>query len=124
MTPSLFPDEGFAVFWDAYPRHEAKKDAMKAWEKLGPSPALQATILDAIAAQKCGRKWREGFVCLPATFLRGERWLDDIESAPTPFTSPLSYGCDWCEHHPRCETPEHHTIKARAEARRVGEAGA
>lgn len=81
MCPD-FDEAGWLAFWESYPRHEAKKDAHKAWNKLKPSPELQEEILQSIADQKQGRKWRDGFVCLPATFLRGERWLDEVEVAP------------------------------------------
>ena len=38
---------GFDAFWAVYPRHEAKKDAQKAWRQIGADvdDALQARIL-------------------------------------------------------------------------------
>jgi hypothetical protein len=110
----------FARFWECYPRHEAKRDALKAWVKLNPSPALQALIHLSIAEQAQGRKWREGFICLPATFLRGERWNDAVEPLALPFNARATpaYGCDWCDHHPRCDSPDLHALKARVEQRR------
>jgi hypothetical protein len=65
-------------FWDAYPVKHAKKDARKAWAQLNPSPALVQTICDHLALRVKCRQWREGFIPLPATFLRGERWEDEL----------------------------------------------
>jgi hypothetical protein len=66
----------FEEFWEAYPRKEAKQDAVKAWDKLGPSAVLLKQMLEAIAQQKGWRKWREGYISNPATWLNGRRWED------------------------------------------------
>lgn len=67
----------FEDFWILYPRHEAKKDARKAWEQIPKS--LHNQILTATALWRPvwlddERKW------LPyaATWLRGERWEDEL----------------------------------------------
>ena len=75
--------DGFDAFWAAYPRHDARKDALKAWATLSPSPDLQAEILSALAWQCDLPDWRKHggqFVPLPATYLRGERWTDERRS--------------------------------------------
>jgi len=114
-------DPAFETAWESYPISKGKKAARMAWHKLAPSPELQATILASIEAQKATRQWQEGFAPHFSTFLNGERWTDVAEPTPVAAhnkgTIP-TYGCDWCEHHPRCETPAHHAIKARMEARR------
>jgi hypothetical protein len=74
-------DTGFERFWAAYPRKEAKKDAQKAWKKLKPEPELIETILQAVERQKQTAQWQKDggrFVPLPTTYLRGERWTDEI----------------------------------------------
>jgi hypothetical protein len=72
------PDEpeGFAAFWAAYPKKDARKDALRAYRALAPSAGLQATMLAAIAIHQSGRQWRDGFIPLAATWVRGERWSD------------------------------------------------
>lgn len=77
--PEQHQDDGFKEFWDAYPNRKAKKDAQKAWAKLKPDAELLATMLDAIEYQKRGRQWRDGFIPLPASWLRGERWTDELD---------------------------------------------
>ena len=68
--------DGFAAFWAAYPKRQARKDALKAWEELRPTLELQQTILDALKWQV--PSWPDlAYVPLPARYLRGERWTDE-----------------------------------------------
>lgn len=71
--------DGFDRFWAVYPKKQAKKDAQKAWAKLKPSAALVDEMIDAIEYQKKGRQWRDGYVPLPASWIRGERWTDELD---------------------------------------------
>ena len=109
ILSAVADDAGFDAFWDAYPKKQAKKDTRMAWTKLAPSADLQQTILEAIAAHKTGRKWREGFAPMPATFLRGERWADVLETPALPIgaqpagaDNPCGFGCP---HDPSCRSP-------------------
>lgn len=73
--------DGFALFWQEYPRKAAKAAAMKAWQKLNPSPELVERILAHVRDHKRSQDWiKDGgqFVPYPATFLNGRRWEDDI----------------------------------------------
>lgn len=78
VEPQTDPDQGFARFWAAYPLKHAKKDARKAWAQLRPDAALVQRMCDHLALRVKSRQWREGFIPLPATFLRGERWEDEL----------------------------------------------
>lgn len=93
-------NDGFAAFWDAYPRHTDKVDALKAWQKLKPTEALQAILLAAVAEQRTWRTWADvKFVPHAATWLRHRRWdderpPDDRARAPTgppPVVSPQTW---------------------------------
>ncbi len=78
---------GFDVFYAAYPRKAGRKAAAKAWAKLAPDEALQATILGALAAQKPHLDWRENgrFIPHPSTWLNAGSWDDEIPgSKPAP----------------------------------------
>lgn len=79
IPPAEQPMDKFATFWGAYPRKEAKAVAVKAWAKLKPDAALLGVILAAIARQKEGRQWQEGFVPHAATWLNQRRWEDEPE---------------------------------------------
>ena len=73
--------DGFALFWQEYPRKAAKAAAFKAWQKLNPSPELVERILAHVRDHKRSPDWlKDGgqFVPHPATFLNGRRWEDDI----------------------------------------------
>lgn len=74
--------DAFDTFWEAYPRHEAKKDARKAWGQVNPSEETLGKILAALEWQKQCDQWLRGYIPLPATYLRGERWEDEPMSRP------------------------------------------
>jgi hypothetical protein len=66
----------FDEFWQRYPRKVAKGDARKAWEKLKPTPTLEAQIFAALDWQR--EQWEDPrYTPHPATYLRGERWEDE-----------------------------------------------
>lgn len=70
----------FEVFYQAYPKKEARKDAESVFAKLNPSEDLLARMLSAIEAKCRTADWtKDGgkFVPLPATWLRAERWNDE-----------------------------------------------
>ena len=71
----------FAAFWNVYPKHEAKQDAIKAWKALKPSDELCSTIeMDIRRRLREGGAWyktERKFIPLPATYLRGKRWEDE-----------------------------------------------
>jgi len=72
----------FEAFWQAYPRRVAKGDARKAWVQTEAiRPPLQE-LLDAIQQQMRSDQWRKNdgqFICYPATYLRQERWSDELK---------------------------------------------
>ena len=68
----------FEAFWEQYPKHVAKKEALKAWRALNPSKKLQDQILYDISRRRARGEWSEAkFIPHPATYLRGERWNDE-----------------------------------------------
>jgi hypothetical protein len=76
VEPMGVTEEGFAAFWSAYPKRQARKDALKAWQQLRPSTEVQQAILDALKWQI--PSWPDlAYAPLPATYLRGERWTDE-----------------------------------------------
>ncbi|MDD4774812.1 MAG: hypothetical protein PHZ09_14620 [Eubacteriales bacterium] len=70
----------FNAFWAAYPRRQAKQDALKAFTKLKPDNDLLTVIIDAVKRQTDTEDWqRDGgrFIPLPASYLNGRRWEDE-----------------------------------------------
>ena len=73
-------EDAFDVFWRAYPSKVGKKAAQKAWDKAKDKPDL-AAILAAVNTQKKSKRWREGYIPNPATWLNQGRWSDEAEPA-------------------------------------------
>ncbi len=70
----------FEKFWAAYPKKDGKKDALAAWAKV--SEPVE-TLLAAIEKRRNTDDWTKSkgqFVPLPATWLRGKRWEDELSS--------------------------------------------
>ena len=96
----------FDNFWLLYPRHEARKDASKAWSQTPPQDHL--TAIEAIV------NWRRIFLLretqhipLAATWLRGERYFDELPKAVTATASAhLPFGKSEAPA-PRGEIPQH-----------------
>lgn len=78
--------ERFAQFWSKYPKKVQRKDALKAWMKLKPSAELFAQIMTALGSQMASHDWlKESGRYIPngATWINGERWLDEVSSGGT-----------------------------------------
>jgi hypothetical protein len=73
----------FDEFWRAYPRRVAKAEARKAWDQ---TESIRPPIGDVIAAiQRSATQWTDvRFVPHPATWLRGERWDDEVTFIDAP----------------------------------------
>ena len=77
----------FDRFWAAYPRHENKPAARKAFAKADPDEELLLTMLTAIEKQKASSQWQENggqYIPHPATWLNGRRWEDEIQPQRPP----------------------------------------
>lgn len=88
--------EGFAAFWEAYPRQQAKGAARQAWSKLHPDADLQARIMASLTRLKQSHDWtKEGgrYVPAPAKWLASEGWDDEPNaySAPKGRTNDSQY---------------------------------
>ncbi len=83
--------EEFLNWWEVYPRHDAKRDAFKAWQQVKTirpplEKLLELTKKYALSQSDTEKK----FIPLPASWLRGERWDDDIEAPKTVATAMLT----------------------------------
>jgi hypothetical protein len=87
-VPANYSPE-FLAWYTAYPRHEAKRDAHKAWGQMGCAGIPLQTLLDALHWQIPLRGWDDPakflYIPLPATYLRGARWEDE---RPIPRDTP------------------------------------
>lgn len=92
---------GFDLFWQAYPVKTAKDRALKAWQKRSPDDALTTLMLAAIERQRQSRKWREGYIPNPATWLNDGRWQDEPEPPSGNSSSGQPANCKY-RHQPPC----------------------
>lgn len=73
-------DLAFQRFWEAYPRKDAKKAAIKSWMKEAVYfTDIQDDIMAALERQKKQPQWLKDdgeFIPLPASWLNGRRWED------------------------------------------------
>jgi len=82
----------FDEFWEAYPRHVAKKVAEKAWKKLALHE--QVAVLDVI--QNHVEYWKiketdKEFIPHPATWLNQGRWEDELDLTPKAKKPPIPW---------------------------------
>lgn len=84
-------EEGFASFWEQYPKKVAKPQALKAWKKIKPAGQILADLMAALEKQKASADWlKDGgqFIPHPASWLNGRRWEDQAPQAAGQTTAP------------------------------------
>jgi hypothetical protein len=81
-TSGAVETPGFVAFYDQYPRHIDRGDALTAWTKLAPDEDLEAAILAALIAQKQAGMFSQDltYVAHPATWINKRRWENPITS--------------------------------------------
>jgi hypothetical protein len=80
-------NEHFQEFYKAYPRRQAKQEAENAWRKLNPDKQLVSRILADIQYRFTTTELK--FVPLPASYLRGARWDDEIVADKPKVETPI-----------------------------------
>ncbi len=79
-TESKEREKKFNLFWNEYPKHEAKQNALREFEKLAPDNSLFETMMDALRKVKKSKQWQDvQYIPYPATWIRQRRWEDDME---------------------------------------------
>jgi hypothetical protein len=66
-----------------YPRKESKPQAEKAWKRLKLDGIADRIVADVLARMDNGGPWKgteKRFILLPATYLNGQRWLDEWQT--------------------------------------------
>jgi len=67
----------FNLFWTAYPRKVQKQKAEEKFMKL--EHALLNKIMEALEIQKKTKKWIDGYISYPTTWINGALWEDEVE---------------------------------------------
>jgi hypothetical protein len=92
-------DDGFDLFWKAYPKKKAKIDAMKAWGKAKTKPPIE-NILQAVKEQSASDEWvkeKGRYIPYPATWINAGRWSDELTITATGEKKMVWKGCIWVE---------------------------
>ena len=74
-------EAAFSLFWQAYPKKQAKGNAEKVWKKLKPNAQLIEIIIQAINKAKQSNDWQKDngqYIPLPTSWLNAKRWEDEI----------------------------------------------
>lgn len=71
----------FDEFWLSYPTKVGRKPCVKIWSSKRLDQAADRIVSDVRARIASDRKWREGYIPNPATYLTQERWNDEIQTA-------------------------------------------
>ena len=74
--------DDFEEFWKVWPKRCAKADARKAWAQTKDIRPELTNLLTAVKAACKTEAWmKDGgkYIPHPATWLRGERWEDELE---------------------------------------------
>lgn len=99
LTPEGSPTEGFADFYDGYPKKKNRTDAEKAWKSLRPSLELRERIMADVVTRAVSYDWRKDggkFIPYPASYLRSRRWEDDEPIIAVVAAEPLEDWFDEC----------------------------
>lgn len=79
--------DGFARFWEAYPRKQHKVAAEEEWSRIGPGKELADEIIGGVIRWSTSRQWnQEGtrFVPMPEKFLHNRQWEDEPPGGDAP----------------------------------------
>jgi hypothetical protein len=68
-------EAAFEVFWDKWPRHQAKQPARRAWMKI--PLAEYPAILSGLEKWRTSDQWKRKVIPHPATWLKEKRWQDE-----------------------------------------------
>lgn len=95
IEPSNKPSEGnrhslahsrFEQFWKSYPRKIGKKEAESVFRKIPWSQVDFDGVMEALEMHKLSDQWQKDggqFIPHPTTWLRKERWEDEVKPAST-----------------------------------------
>lgn len=79
-------EQGFALFWDSYPKKVGKPAAQKAWKAANVKSEEVPLILADIATRVQSRDWQKDdgqYIPNPATYLNQRRWEDaPVKASP------------------------------------------
>lgn len=79
--------EQFDRFWEVYPKHKNKANALKWFEKNKPNKELVDLMIEKIKEFKLTDEWTKNngqFIPYPSTWLNQKRWEDELNNPKVP----------------------------------------
>jgi hypothetical protein len=84
------PADRFPDYWVVLPKEKKvkKKTAHAIWKRKKLDAIADKIIRDVETRKKTDRRWLEGFIPDPTTYLNGERWNDEIDASQPKGAKP------------------------------------
>lgn len=76
--PVLNGSRRFPEFWSAYPKKVKKAEALKRWRQRHLDDKADEILADISIRMESDRRWKDGFIPDPTTYINGERWNDEV----------------------------------------------
>ena len=73
-----YTPKGFDTFWSEYPVKVHKKRCIELWKKIKPDEELVKKMVESIKEWKHSKRWTDGYIRDPDTWLRNESWNDEV----------------------------------------------
>jgi hypothetical protein len=74
---------GFEDFWQVYPKKRKRKQCLDVWKRRKLGTMKDFLIADVESRITGDQRWVKGFVPDPLTYLRGDRWEDELSDQKT-----------------------------------------
>ena len=78
----------FEEWWKEYPKKTKKKEAFRVWGTAKLDLLCDRLLEDVRRRMVSDDRWKRGFIPDPTTYLRGERWNDEIVKPAGQVTTP------------------------------------
>lgn len=74
----------FSDFWTVYPKHVKRKPAEAKWKAKRLDSRADEIIADVRNRLRADKRWLDGFIPDPTTYLTQERWCDELPATTSP----------------------------------------
>lgn len=83
----------FDAFWAVYPKRKGRKPALQRWRTQQLDAIAMAVISDVTNRARNDAEWLAGFIPDPNTYLKQERWMDEVQRPRHPKENPSASVC-------------------------------
>lgn len=74
----------FAEFWSAYPAKTAKPQCRAKWQSKNLDALADLILADVASKRASDRRWLDGYIPNPLTYLNQRRWEDPVQTRQRP----------------------------------------